>query len=321
MNSKTIGQFQRGDKIQGIFLVKDITCRLTNGTNNKFLDIELMDRTGEINAKLWECRDGKEDTIKANMLVKVTGNVVDWRGKLQFKVDTITPVNEKDTFNAEDFVPVAPNNPKDMFDELLGYKERIKNKDVKKILEYILDEAGDAIMYYPAAKSNHHSIRSGLLYHITTMLKVGEKLCEIYDFINKDLLYAGIIIHDIAKIEEMESNTLGIVDKYSVEGQLLGHIVIGVRKIEVAAEKVGADKEVAMLLQHMVLSHHYEAEYGSPKKPMIPEAELLHHIDVMDARMYDMRKAVSETEEGSFSDRIWSLDNLSVYRSNLKREE
>lgn len=317
MDGKTISEFQKDDRIQGIFFVKDVACRLTNGTNNKFLDIELMDKTGEINAKLWDCKADQESLIKPNMLAKVKGNVIDWRGKLQFKLDLIIPVNEEDNVKIEDFVPVAPRDPKLMFEEVLQYKERIKNKDIRNIVEYILEEAGHCIMYYPAAKSNHHSVRSGLLYHITSMLKAGEKLCDIYDFVNKDLLYAGIILHDIAKIEEMNSNNLGIVDEYSIEGQLLGHIVIGVRKIELAAEKVGADKEVSMLLQHMILSHHYEAEYGSPKKPMIPEAELLHHLDVMDARMYDMKKAIDDTEEGRFSERVWSLNNLSVYKSKI----
>jgi len=317
----TISELKKGDKVQGVFFVKNCTCRLTNGSNAKFLDINLMDKTGVVNAKLWDCRSGQDNVIKENMLVNVKGNIVEWKGKLQFKIDAIDPISEEQEVNAEDFIPVAPIDPKVMFEEVLEFKNKIKNLDIKNIVEYILDQVDVAIMYYPAAKSNHHSIRSGLLYHTTTMLKAGEALSRIYTFINTDLLYAGIILHDIAKIGEMSSSKLGIVDEYTIEGQLLGHIIMGVRQVEVAAEKVAADKEVSMLLQHMILSHHYEAEYGSPKKPMIPEAELLHHLDIMDARMYDMQKAISETEEGKFSEKIWSLDNLSIYRSKLKKEQ
>ena len=119
----------------------------------------------------------------------------------------------------------------------------------------------------------------------------------------------------------MNASDLGIVSEYTVEGQLIGHIVQGIKMIETASIEVKADKEVSMLLQHMVLSHHYEAEYGSPKKPMIPEAEMLHHLDIMDARMYDMNKALTDTEEGKFSERIWSLDNISIYKSFIKNRK
>lgn len=317
----TISQFEKGQKVQGIFFVKDCACKLTNGSNAKFLDMNLMDKTGTINAKLWDCKCGQEQIIKENILVNVKGNIVDWKGKLQFKIDVITPVGEDEEINAEDYIPVAPISAMTMYEDILRYKDEIKNDDIKRIVENILEKTGSKIMHYPAAKSNHHALRSGLLYHTTTMLKAGEALSKIYTFIDTDLLYAGIILHDIAKTQEMHSNNLGIVDEYTVEGQLLGHIIIGVRNIEVAANEVNADKEVSMLLQHMVLSHHYEAEYGSPKKPMFPEAELLHYLDILDARMYDMNKAMASTETGTFSDKIWSLENISIYKNNINREK
>ncbi|KYH34850.1 3'-5' exoribonuclease YhaM [Clostridium tepidiprofundi DSM 19306] len=317
MENKTIHQFNKGDKIQGYFLIKDVSCKITNGSNNKFLDINLVDKTGEINAKLWNCNEDQENMFNDNMLVKIRGNILEWKGKLQLKIELIRPITDEDDINIEDYVPTAPENPRIMYDLILKYVDRIKNNDIRNIVVAILDEIGPSIMYYPAAKSNHHAIRSGLLYHMSTMLKAGDRLSEVYDFIDKDLLFAGIILHDIAKIDEMDSSELGIVSEYTVEGQLLGHIVMGVRKVEIAAQKVKADKEISMLLQHMILTHHYEPEYGSPKKPMIPEAELLHYLDIMDARMYDMKKALKDVETGSFSDRIWSLDNLSVYKSKI----
>ena len=316
MENKKIGEFNKGDRIENFFLVKNAECKITNNsTTNKYLDLMLIDSTGEINAKLWECNENIEASIKDNMLVKVRAVVNEYRGKLQLKVEKIRPSTVEDNINIDEFILVAPYKPEDMFETLLDYIEKIENKDIKRITENIISKLSYKLMHYPAAKSNHHAIKSGLLYHITTMLNAAEKLLDIYSYLNKDLLYSGIILHDIAKIMEMESSELGIVSKYSTEGQLLGHIIQGIGLIEDAAMEINADKEIVMLLQHMILTHHYEPEYGSPKKPMIPEAEMLHHLDVLDARMYDMRKATKDLNPGEFSEKVYSLDGISIYKS------
>jgi len=320
MEIKKISEIKKGDRIEGFFVIKSVDIKVSNNSNtNKYLDFNLGDATGEINAKLWECNEELENTFKQCTLIKVKGTVNEWRGKLQLKIEMIRPTEESDEVNICDYVAVAPYSPEKMYDDILNYLSKIQNTDIQNIVTNILADNEEKLMHYPAAKSNHHAIRSGLLYHTTTMLKAGEKLCEIYTFLNTDLLYAGIILHDIGKIYEMNSSELGIVSEYTVEGQLIGHIVQGIKMIETASIEVKADKEVSMLLQHMVLSHHYEAEYGSPKKPMIPEAEMLHHLDIMDARMYDMNKALTDTEQGKFSERIWSLDNISIYKSFINK--
>jgi 3'-5' exoribonuclease len=181
-------------------------------------------------------------------------------------------------------------------------------------------EKEEQLMFYPAAKENHHAVVGGLLYHIISMLRAGEKLAEIYSWINKDLLYAGIILHDLAKIDEMEAGEIGLITEYTVEGQLLGHIIQGIKDIDRVAREEGADGEVSLLLQHMVLSHHYEPEFGSPKRPMIPEAELLHYLDMIDARMYDMRRVLDHVPPGGLSDRIWLLHNRRLYQNRLNTE-
>jgi len=320
MEIKKISEIKKGDRIEGFFVIKSVDSKVSNNSNtNKYMDFNLGDATGDINAKLWECNEELENTFKQNILVKIKGSVNEWRGKLQLKIEMIRLAEEKDEVEICDYVAVAPYSPEKMYDDVLNYLSKIKNLDIQNIVTNILSDNEEKLMHYPAAKSNHHSIRSGLLYHTTTMLKAGEKLSEIYTFLNMDLLYAGIILHDIGKIYEMNASDLGIVTEYTVEGQLIGHIVQGIKMIETASLQVKADKEVTMLLQHMVLSHHYEADYGSPKKPMIPEAEMLHHLDIMDARMYDMNKALTDTEEGKFSERIWSLDNLSIYKSFINK--
>ena len=235
----------------------------------------------------------------------------------QFKVDRIRLAEEDDDVRAEDFVESAPMENTDMLRQILDYLEQIKDKDIYQVVKVALEEKQDEIMYYPAAKSNHHAIRSGLLFHVLTMLKLGENISKVYPQVNTDLLYAGIILHDLEKINEMDASELGIVKEYTVEGNLLGHITMGIKNLEKICDKLGTPDEKKMLLQHMLLSHHYEAEYGSPKKPLFLEAELLHYIDMIDARVYDFTNVTKDLEKGTFSESIFSLDRRRIYKPNL----
>jgi len=310
---KKIGEFNEDEKIQGFFLVKSVAVK-TAANNNKYIDFTLADQTGEINAKLWDYHDGDEEKYTDCMLVKVRGVVTSWQSKLQLRIEKIRNVTEEDNIRLEDYVPSAPCQPKEMLAVILKYIIQMKNQDIKEIVSAIVNQKRDKLLHYPAAQKNHHAVRGGLLYHTMTMLMAAEKLCEVYTFLNRDLLYGGVILHDMAKIDEMDANELGIVEEYSVEGMLLGHIVQGVNMVGKVGEQLDADKEIVLLLQHMILSHHYEPEFGSPKRPMIPEAEMLHYLDIIDARMYDMKKALDGIEKGSFSERLWLLHNRQIYK-------
>lgn len=317
MELKKVNEFQPGDRIEGFFLIKAMELK-TSSNNKKYLDFNLGDKTGEINAKLWEYAEGDEEKFSENTLVKIRGSISTWQNSLQLKIERLRETVLSDGVNIDDFVQVAPLEPEFMYNEILKFVEKMENHDIKDIVTIIYEEKHDKLMHYPAAKKNHHAIKAGLLYHVLTMLRAGEKLTELYTFINKDLLYAGIMLHDIEKLDEMEASSLGIVSDYTIEGQLLGHITQGVKKIETVAEKIGAHREIVILLQHMILSHHYEPEFGSPVRPMFPEAELLHHLDIIDARMYDMKRVTDDTEKGSFSDRIYSLEGRKIYKPTIE---
>ena len=125
---------------------------------------------------------------------------------------------------------------------------------------------------------------------------------------------AGVILHDMEKINEIDSNELGISTGYSFEGRMLGHLVQGVRTIDKLADELDIPREKAVMLEHMIISHHYEPEFGSPKKPLFPEAEMLHYLDMIDAKMFDMQEALEKTEPGQFSERVWTLDNRMLYK-------
>lgn len=313
---KKIGEFVKGERVEGFFLLKSITLKTTNSNGKKYLDLVLSDKTGDILGKIWEIKPEHQE-LKANTILNISGIVNAWQGTLQLKVEKIRETTEDDEINIDDYVQSAPYSSEEMINLIKNTVNNMSNQDIKNIVNRVLEINNDKLKYYPAAKSNHHSIKGGLLYHITTMLKLAENICIIYDFLNKDLVYSGVILHDIAKIKEMSSNELGIVDEYTLEGTLLGHITQGIKEIEVIGREVNADKKIIMLLQHMILSHHYEPEYGSPVKPLIPEAEMLHYLDVMDARMYDMKKAIHETKENEFSERIWSLDSRRIYNHGV----
>ena len=131
---------------------------------------------------------------------------------------------------------------------------------------------------------------------------------------DQDLLYAGVILHDMEKLHEINANEWGISDGYSFEGKMLGHIIQGVKVLDQQMEELRFPKEKAIMVEHMILSHHYEPEFGSPRKPLFPEAEMLHYLDMIDARMYDMQEALDATAPGQFSERVWTLDNRRLYK-------
>lgn len=312
MIEKKIAEFQVGEEIQGFFIIKAFNVK-TSSNNKKYLDFTLADKTGEVNGKLWDVKDGFEDLYQSGVLVKVRGAVTSWQNATQLKITRIRLVSEEDNISITDYVPSAPFSPEEMFDELMATIEAFSNDDLKRLVSAIVEEYKTPLMTAPAAKSNHHAIRSGLLYHLKRMIQTGKALCQVYTHVNEDLLVSGIILHDIEKINEMISDDLGIVSEYSKEGQLLGHIIMGIKKIEEVAKRLNVDKDLSLVLQHLVLTHHYEPEFGSPKKPMLPEGELLHYIDMIDARMYDMELAYRDVEAGEFTAPIWVLDKRRLY--------
>jgi len=313
IEQKNVESFEKGDTIQGFYLVKAAALKTSN-TNNRYYDLTIADSTGEVNAKIWDTEMVRGFELKDGMLVKIRGLVNEWQGALQLKVEKIRQTLPEDGINIGDFVPAAPYAPEDMLGEILKFILRIKDNDIKQITSAMVNERRDKLMHYPAAMKNHHSIRSGLLFHMLTMLRLAEKVMEVYPFLNRDYLFAGVILHDLAKIDEMEASELGLVSTYTMEGMLLGHIIQGIKAIERVGRELNADQETVILLQHLVLSHHYEPEFGSPKRPMIPEGEILHYLDLIDARMFDMRKALEGVEPGGFSDKVWLLHNRQLYK-------
>lgn len=313
--NKNISELKAGEKAEGFYLIKSFEVKKT--TNGKqYIDIELVDKTGAINAKIWEYNKEVEELVIDNSIVKVRGEVLEWNGSKQLKVNKVRGKLPADDIKISELIPSAPIENEEMMDVLNSYIKKIKDAEIKLLVDNIIKKYKDKLFYYPAAKKNHHSYLGGLLYHTLRMLQSGEKLGQVYNFLNMDYVFAGVILHDICKILEMDSDTYGVVSDYTMEGKLLGHIIQGIKEIEIEGEKIGINREKSIILQHMVLSHHYEPEFGSPKKPMTPEAELLHFLDIIDARMFDFEHALEGIESGQFTDKIWLLDNRNLYKIN-----
>ena len=201
-----------------------------------------------------------------------------------------------------------------MYDYIYERARNIEDQQLKDLCTGILEEERDRLLYYPAATKNHHAQLGGLLYHMKRMLMNGDGICQVYDILDSDLVATGVILHDMQKLNEIVSNELGMASEYSFEGNMLGHLVMGVRELDKRMTDMGFSREKAVMIEHMILSHHYEPEFGSPKRPMFPEAEVLHFLDIMDARLFDMEDALRTTEPGEFSDRIWTLENRRIYK-------
>ncbi|WP_312647495.1 3'-5' exoribonuclease YhaM family protein [Aminipila sp.] len=311
-----IADFKTDEEITDFFIIKTIALKL--GSNKKqYLDLLVADSTGEVTAKKWDISDSELPSIneiKDGDIVKIKAVVTQWNGLKQLRVMKVRKKVDNDPIELMDLIKAAPERAEDMYEYIYKRAEDMEDKHLKAICIKLLNENKERLMYYPAAQKNHHAQLAGLLYHIKRMLMNGERMCQVYTNVNADLVAAGVILHDMEKLNEIDSNELGISTGYSFEGQLLGHLVQGIKSIEKVAEEIGMPKEKTIMLEHMILTHHYEPEFGSPKKPMFPEAEILHYLDIIDARMFDMADALQGVQPGEFSDRVWTLDNRKIYK-------
>ena len=323
MKEVFVKDLRKDQEITDFFMAKTLAIKV--GANGKqYLDILLADKSGEISGKKWDVSDAEYPVLKAigeKSIVKIKAVVTEWAGQLQLRVQRIRAAALDDGQHMEDFVKAAPEVPEDMFGYIYETAGSMKDQDLKKLCIKLLTDNREKLMYYPAAQKNHHAELAGLLYHMKRMLMTGERICEVYTNLNRDLLCAGVIIHDIEKLNDIMADPDGIATGYSFEGQLLGHIIQGVKTIDRLTLELGFPREKAIMLEHMILSHHYEPEFGSPKKPLFPEAEALHYLDVLDARMFDMQDALVSTLPGTFSERVWALDNRKLYKPNEGEED
>jgi 3'-5' exoribonuclease len=306
---KTICELVDGDHIvNGQFLINNVNKGVTS-TSRSYLTITLQDSTGTIEAKKWDVDEGDEDTFVSGNIVSVEAEVISYKGTLQIKVLRGLPL-PKDGIDFTRFVPSAPVKKEVLEAKLQKYLDSLQDGDLKTLTCYLVKKFHDCYVIYPAAVRNHHAYASGLLYHSICMADLAEQVAKLYPNLNRDVLIAGTIIHDIGKTIELSGP---IATKFTLEGRLLGHISIMAGEIRVAAKELNMTGETPLILEHMVLSHHTKPEFGSPVPPETPEAVALSMIDDFDAKMNIVSKALETVEPGEWSSKIFTMDDRYFY--------
>ena len=295
------------------FLMVKTADRKVTAKGMPYLDLMLSDKTGELSSKLWDYHEEDQGVFAPGTIVKVRGTISPYNGVNQLKIEKIRKAIPSDGVNPSDFVPSADVSGEQLFSELIMIAENIENAEIRDIVTAIYNEYKDKLVFWPAAFRLHHAIRGGLLYHTLSIVRLAQSVAKIYPSVNADLLIAGAMLHDIAKTDEFTINDAGTASGYSLEGNLIGHLAKGAMIIGSFAEKLGTSEETKLLLQHMVLSHHGEPEFGAAVKPMFLEAELLSELDLMDARVYELTEAIGAVDAGDYTNKMWALDNRKFY--------
>jgi len=316
MKSPYISELVPGQPAHGVFLVlvKDIRQKKTG---EPYLSLTLADRTGEIDAKMW---DNAQDVLEAfdkDDFIRVKGVLQVFQNRPQLTIHKLQPAPESDV-DIADFLPASRRDRDEMFAELKQWIGSMTDPHLKALLERVFADEALALAFRtaPAAKAVHHNYIGGLLEHVLSLCHLAKFTAAHYAGIDFDLLLAGVILHDIGKITELHyARSFG----YTAVGQLLGHITIGVRMVEEAIRDVpGFPPAVRDLLLHMILSHHGALEYGSPKVPVFLEAMLLHQIDTLDAKMECMRASIEKDRQ---IEGVWTGYVGALERSVLKKSK
>lgn len=310
----------KNGQVEGFCLVKTADKK-TTAKGLLYLDMILSDSSGEINAKLWDYIEEMHGNFEAGEIVKIRGTVSPYNGVDQLRVERIRKAIDSDNVNISEFVPTAEYDSQKMYNELVNIAEGFENADLKKLVLKIYADYKEQLLFWPAAARMHHAMRGGLLYHTLSIVRLAQGVCKVYKQINKDLLLAGALLHDIAKIDEFELNAAGTVTSYSLEGNLVGHIVKGAIIIDRYAALLGLPKELTFMVEHMIVSHHGEPDFGAAMRPAFIEADILSTLDNLDAKMYEMSEAISKVKAGEFTGKQFALDNRKLYNTGLEEIE
>ena len=310
--NKWVADLEVGDEIEGFYILKSAQVKTSN-SGKPFLAAAVADRSGTIDAKFWDYA-GPVGAQEEGSVIKLRGAVSEYRGTLQLILSRLRATQEDDRYDLGDLVPVAPIDVDAGWRELLDMVEGIGDGDYRAVCQKVLGQYGVRFRALPGGKSMHHSFLNGLLMHTLYMARIADHLAGVYaEVVNRDLLVAGTILHDVAKCDEFVTSPLGLVTEYSVKGELLGHLVMGAQAVAAAAGELGIPEEKSVLLQHLLLSHHGDPAFGAAVRPMCAESELLSMIDLIDSRMEIYKETMEETEVGAFSKRVFALDKK-IYR-------
>ena len=306
--NKQISSMVPGDRVEGFYILKDAQIKTSN-SGKPFLAATVSDRTGTLDVKAWDYSGPVGMPEDAGKVVKVRGDITEYRGTTQLTVSNIRMALPEDSYDSSLLVPVAPIDREQTLHQVQQLVDSLEDKDYRQVAQTMLTRHLDAFKRIPAAKSVHHSFLSGLMMHTANMLHLADFISGLYpQIVDRSLLLTGTLLHDFAKEREFTFSQLGIVTDYSRKGQLLGHLVMGAQEVAALCAELGTPEEKSLLLQHMILSHHGEPDFGAAVRPLFAEAELLSQIDMLDSRMEIYAETLPNIPAGTFSSRIFALD-------------
>jgi 3'-5' exoribonuclease len=318
MTRRFVQQMTDGDSVEEVYLVTDKQLR-ANRNGNLYLQLELRDRTGSISARLWNAGEHLFRSFETGDFLQVKGKVQLFQGALQMIVSHIDRV-APEKVELADFLPHTEHDVSKLLERLRGFLLRLSNPHLRALVEcFFMDEGFvHGFCQAPAGIRNHHAYLGGLLEHVVTLLDAGDRLAPLYPELDRDLLLTGIFLHDIGKVREL---SYGRAFGYTNEGQLIGHLVIGVEMLNEKAARVpdltgeSFPSELLLRLKHMILSHHGTLEFGSPRLPMTPEAIALHHLDNFDAKVHSFTRDIREDPNPAAA---WTPFNPALQRRLFK---
>jgi len=318
-----IRNLKEGDLFQGFLLAQEAAYKIST-KGSEYLELKLADASGDLKAFLWDVRaiEGDLEAIRADVFLRVKGTVTSYNGRLQLKLDKARFAMDAEVGDLSAFFPVSARPVPEMLAELDGIIASVRDPWISQLLKALFVEDGDlraAFALAPAAKSMHHAFLGGLLEHTLSILGMAERACAHYRALNRDLVVAGVFLHDVGKTAELSyQRSVGYTDA----GNLLGHIALEADWISRAVGKIpGFPEELRMQILHIVLSHHGRLEFGSPVLPKTPEALLVHYLDDLDGKLEVMFRAVQdEAGGGSWSPYSRALERM-IYRKRWPEAE
>jgi 3'-5' exoribonuclease len=305
---QSIIELTEGEHVHAQYLIVTVDNG-TTAAGKKYLNVTLQDATGTMSAKKWDVEDDDDNIFVPGTIAIIDGEVLNYKNSLQMKIleGFVIP---QDNIDFTRFVPSAPVSQEVLVKKLNDYLASIQNPEVKKLTDYLVKKFYDRYVVYPAAVHNHHAFANGLLYHSISMADDAEALCKLYPSLNRDVLVAGTLIHDLGKTIELSGP---VATQFTLEGKLLGHISIMQAEVREAAHALGMSGEIPAIMEHMVLSHHNQPDFGSPIAPETREAVALAMIDDFDAKMNILDKAYAGVEPGQWTQRVLTMDGRYFY--------
>jgi 3'-5' exoribonuclease len=316
MKSHYVSDLADGQAVASLFIVREKEVRSSPRTGKSWLQLQLGDRTGLISAKMWENFDALVATFERDDVIQIRGRVKVYKGEKELTIEQIAPALERD-YELIDFLPHTKFDVEKLYSELRSAVASIRNPWLGRLLASVVEDPVIAprLKRAPAAMTMHHAYIGGLLEHVVSLLGLAEATAAHYLELDRDLLIAGVVLHDIGKTEELRY-ARGV--DYTTEGRLLGHISIGVIMVREKMRAIaGFPEPLAVLVEHMILSHHGSYEFGSPALPQTREALALHFLDDIDSKMAAARQTIESSEPGE----IWTGRNPALRRALVRPEK